>query len=307
MRTGRARHYLKVIHGRKAGRPPRLDFERELALQNALRELIRAGWCRSAHDCSEGGLAVALAESLFQSRGFVRREDRSERGGRDDGSIKFSSTKASRALSFLPCRQNADDDFAVRARASICRRIVSAPSVATNSAQSWRDETLRWPLEEIHDDWYQRHRQRRRWGADHIMKIKESHTYEKVILAHRGDWILHPPLRSSGSTNISMCRSDFSARSRRHCGRRSFGSKRSLSLLVATAVIAATLWVFRRLRVLERFLQVCAWCRKVNVDDEWVSFEQYLKREHDVKSTHGICPTCRANASKRGTASTPAP
>jgi len=35
------------------------------------------------------------------------------------------------------------------------------------------------------------------------------------------------------------------------------------------------------------------------VDDEWVSFEQYLKRELDVKSTHGICPTCRANAIRR--------
>ena len=60
-----ATHFLKVVHGLKAGRPPRLDFERELGLQNALRELIRAGQIRSAHDCSEGGLAVALAESCF--------------------------------------------------------------------------------------------------------------------------------------------------------------------------------------------------------------------------------------------------
>ena len=28
----------------------------------------------------------------------------------------------------------------------------------------------------------------------------------------------------------------------------------------------------------------------VNVGEEWISFEQYLKREHDVKSPHGICP-----------------
>ena len=74
-------HFLKVVHGRKAGRPPRLDFEREVAVQNALRDLIRAGWVRSAHDCSEGGLAVALAESCFNPDGFVRRNDRSP-GGR---------------------------------------------------------------------------------------------------------------------------------------------------------------------------------------------------------------------------------
>jgi phosphoribosylformylglycinamidine synthase len=54
--------FVKVIHGRKAGLPPRLDYAREKAVQNAVRALIRMGLARSAHDCSEGGLAVALAE-----------------------------------------------------------------------------------------------------------------------------------------------------------------------------------------------------------------------------------------------------
>ncbi len=54
--------YLAVVHGRKEGLPPRLDVRRELALHDALRGLIRAGRIKSAHDCSEGGLAVALAE-----------------------------------------------------------------------------------------------------------------------------------------------------------------------------------------------------------------------------------------------------
>ena len=58
-------HYLKVLHDRKEGIPPRVDFEKELALQNTLRELIRAGLVKSAHDCSEGGFAVAFAESCF--------------------------------------------------------------------------------------------------------------------------------------------------------------------------------------------------------------------------------------------------
>ena len=55
--------YLAVVHGRKEGLPPRLNVEREKALHDALRALGRAGLLRSAHDCSEGGLAVALAES----------------------------------------------------------------------------------------------------------------------------------------------------------------------------------------------------------------------------------------------------
>jgi phosphoribosylformylglycinamidine synthase subunit PurL len=55
-------HYLKVVHGRKEGLPPRLDFELELRVQETLASLIRHGLVRSAHDCSEGGLGVALAE-----------------------------------------------------------------------------------------------------------------------------------------------------------------------------------------------------------------------------------------------------
>jgi phosphoribosylformylglycinamidine synthase len=67
--------YLKVCHGRKEGLPPpRLDVERELAVQNSVRDLIRAGVVRSAHDCSEGGLAVALAESCFNPDGLLGAE-----------------------------------------------------------------------------------------------------------------------------------------------------------------------------------------------------------------------------------------
>lgn len=73
-------------------------------------------------------------------------------------------------------------------------------------------------------------------------------------------------------------------------------------LLLGTVIVIATLWVFRRLRFYEDFIRVCAWCRKVEVAEEWVSFEDYMKLQHDVKSTHGICPTCRANASKRRSA-----
>jgi phosphoribosylformylglycinamidine synthase len=57
-----ASHYLKAVHGRRAGRVPALDFPRELAVQEAVRAVIRSRLVKSAHDCSEGGLAVALAE-----------------------------------------------------------------------------------------------------------------------------------------------------------------------------------------------------------------------------------------------------
>jgi phosphoribosylformylglycinamidine synthase len=57
--------YLAWEHGRVAGRPPRLDLAREAAVGRACRAMVAAGWLRSAHDCAEGGLAIAIAESCI--------------------------------------------------------------------------------------------------------------------------------------------------------------------------------------------------------------------------------------------------
>lgn len=60
--------YLTLIHHLKRGLPPRLDLEKEVRLQTFFREAAGARVLRSAHDLSEGGLAVALAESCFGDR-----------------------------------------------------------------------------------------------------------------------------------------------------------------------------------------------------------------------------------------------
>ncbi len=57
--------YAKEILGAVWGYPPELELEREAALQKGLVEMIQAGLVESAHDCSSGGLAVALAEPAF--------------------------------------------------------------------------------------------------------------------------------------------------------------------------------------------------------------------------------------------------
>jgi phosphoribosylformylglycinamidine synthase len=59
--------YLKVVHGMVAGRPPAVDLAGEKAVHTALLEAIGEGLVRSAHDCSEGGVAVALAECCIVS------------------------------------------------------------------------------------------------------------------------------------------------------------------------------------------------------------------------------------------------
>jgi phosphoribosylformylglycinamidine synthase subunit PurL len=57
--------YLAVVHDTIAGQPPAIDFALERQVQSACRHGIRQGWIVSAHDCAEGGLAVALAESCI--------------------------------------------------------------------------------------------------------------------------------------------------------------------------------------------------------------------------------------------------
>jgi phosphoribosylformylglycinamidine synthase len=54
--------YLKLCHGLVAGRPPVLDLTLEGDVQRVVRTAVRDGLLESAHDCSEGGIAVALAE-----------------------------------------------------------------------------------------------------------------------------------------------------------------------------------------------------------------------------------------------------
>jgi phosphoribosylformylglycinamidine synthase len=61
--------YLKTVHGLVRGAPPRLDLDRERALQQLLVALANDDAIRSAHDCSEGGFAVTLAECCFETGG----------------------------------------------------------------------------------------------------------------------------------------------------------------------------------------------------------------------------------------------
>ncbi|MEB3181276.1 MAG: phosphoribosylformylglycinamidine synthase subunit PurL [Nostocaceae cyanobacterium] len=60
--------YLATIHNTVAGKPPRVDFDLERHVQKACREGISQGWVRSAHDCAEGGLAVAIAECCISGK-----------------------------------------------------------------------------------------------------------------------------------------------------------------------------------------------------------------------------------------------
>jgi phosphoribosylformylglycinamidine synthase len=80
-----ASEYLALLHGIEAGRPAPLDLEREKALHGAVRAAREAGLIASAHDCSEGGLAIALLECCLSGPdGVVGADLRLEPGTRLD-------------------------------------------------------------------------------------------------------------------------------------------------------------------------------------------------------------------------------
>jgi len=59
--------YLRVIQGREGGFPPSLNLAQETAVQTSCLKAMEAGIIKAAHDCSEGGMAVALAEACIAS------------------------------------------------------------------------------------------------------------------------------------------------------------------------------------------------------------------------------------------------
>jgi len=75
--------YQGVIHGSLTGRPPRPDLDLEARVQALVRAAIAQGLLASAHDCSDGGLAVALAESCL-AVGLGAAIDLGSSGGRPE-------------------------------------------------------------------------------------------------------------------------------------------------------------------------------------------------------------------------------
>ena len=64
--------YIKVVQAREQGSPPYLNLDTEKALHDCVLSLIRDGLLQSAHDCSDGGVAVALVESCISGSDGTR-------------------------------------------------------------------------------------------------------------------------------------------------------------------------------------------------------------------------------------------
>jgi phosphoribosylformylglycinamidine synthase subunit PurL len=152
-----ASRFVKVRHGRKIGPVPRLDLEREIAVQNASRDLIRAGLVKSAHDCSEGGVAVALAECCFNPNSLLGAQINLEACGKP-----ASTGTATADLLF----NESQSRIVLSVSATDLEKVLSELSAKAvphmhigfvrteNLSITVNGEVLSWRIAELHDLWF---------------------------------------------------------------------------------------------------------------------------------------------------------
>ena len=97
--------YLASLHGIVAGKPPKVNIDTELQVQKVCRNAIRRGWLKSAHDCSEGGLGIALAECCISGRLGAEIFLQVENGKRLDESL-FGEVTGQIIVSISPADRN---------------------------------------------------------------------------------------------------------------------------------------------------------------------------------------------------------
>jgi phosphoribosylformylglycinamidine synthase subunit PurL len=148
-----ASHYLKIVHGRKEGPPPQLDFVREQALQAAIRALIKIGLVESAHDCSEGGLAIALVESCLSGPEPHGAEvDFGETGLRADV-LLFNETQSRIIVSVK--KQNASVALALLEWRGVPARRLGIVTKSDSLRISTDGKTFGWSLTDLDAAWSQ--------------------------------------------------------------------------------------------------------------------------------------------------------
>jgi phosphoribosylformylglycinamidine synthase len=86
--------YLKLIHGLVSGPPPEIDLKAESGLISTLLVGNEMGIINSAHDLSEGGLAVSIAESCFTPRGQIGVKINSLYGKIKEDALLFGETQS---------------------------------------------------------------------------------------------------------------------------------------------------------------------------------------------------------------------
>jgi len=155
-----ASQFLKVCHGKKIGPPPHVDLAHEINIQNAVRALIREGLVKSGHDCSEGGLAVAVAECCFNPDHLLGAQinvaQLSKLRTDEDRKFEtcatlFNESQSRIVISVGP--ENLEKTMSI-----LCERGIPFQKLGEVGGEELQirtnDEDLHWPIADLYDDWW---------------------------------------------------------------------------------------------------------------------------------------------------------
>ncbi len=138
--------YLKQIHGRVCGIPPSLDLDKELKLIRTLLQGSQEGIIKSAHDISEGGLALAISESCFTPSGLKGVEIKIPQSIRDDA-LLFSESQA-RAIISLD-EQNIAKIKELTKRCGVPMKIIGS----VNGTRLFIEDLIDIPISKAYSKW----------------------------------------------------------------------------------------------------------------------------------------------------------
>src|SRR6266487_860396 len=143
--------YLKVCHGLKIGPPPHVDLPHETKIQSAVRVLIRERLVKSAHDCSEGGLAVALAECCFNPEKLFGAEIALNADDTSATTVLFNESQSRILISVAP--ENLDNIMSILRDRDVPSQQLG--QVGDNELRiQVNDESFAWPIADLYDDWW---------------------------------------------------------------------------------------------------------------------------------------------------------
>jgi phosphoribosylformylglycinamidine synthase len=139
--------YMKIVHHQERGFPPRLNLDAEQALHQLCLELIGEGLVHSAHDCSEGGLAVALAECCVGSSSPKGAEVQLRETGLRVDALLFGESQSRIVLSASPETGSAIEE---RAKA---RRVPFERIGRVGSDRLKINDLISLPIDQMKESW----------------------------------------------------------------------------------------------------------------------------------------------------------
>ncbi len=143
--------FLRVCHGLKIAPAPHVDLVHEIKVQNAVRDLIREGLVKSAHDCSEGGLAVAVAECCFNPEKLLGAEINLKAADTPATTVLFDESQSRIVISVA--RADLEKTESILREHGVLFQELGEVGGDTLSIRV-NEETFRWQVADLYDDWW---------------------------------------------------------------------------------------------------------------------------------------------------------